>query len=54
MFHTLVVPLDGSQLAERAVPYAIRLAQASHARLVLMQAALAPPPCIRRRRRPGA
>jgi nucleotide-binding universal stress UspA family protein len=43
MFSTLVVPLDGSQLAERALPYAIRLAQASHARLVLMQAALAPP-----------
>jgi nucleotide-binding universal stress UspA family protein len=44
MFHTLLVPLDGSELAERAVPYAIRLAQASHARLVLMQAVLAPPP----------
>jgi nucleotide-binding universal stress UspA family protein len=43
MFRTLVVPLDGSQLAERAVPYAIRLAQSSHARLVLMQAVLAPP-----------
>jgi nucleotide-binding universal stress UspA family protein len=38
MFSTLVVPLDGSELAERALPYAIRLAQASHARLVLMQA----------------
>jgi len=44
MFHTLVVPLDGSQLAERAVPYAIRLAQSSHARVVLLQAVLAPPP----------
>jgi nucleotide-binding universal stress UspA family protein len=44
MFRTLLVPLDGSQLAERAVPYAIRLAQASHARLVLMEAVLAPPP----------
>ena len=44
MFRTLVVPLDGSQLAERAMPYAIRLAQASQARLVLMQAVLAPPP----------
>jgi nucleotide-binding universal stress UspA family protein len=43
MFRRLVVPLDGSQLAERAVPYAIRLAQASHARLVLMQAVLSPP-----------
>jgi nucleotide-binding universal stress UspA family protein len=43
MFRIIVVPLDGSQLAERAVPYAIRLAQASRARLVLMQAVLAPP-----------
>jgi nucleotide-binding universal stress UspA family protein len=42
MFRTLVVPLDGSQLAERAVPYAIRLAQASHARVVLTRAVLAP------------
>jgi nucleotide-binding universal stress UspA family protein len=38
MFETLVVPLDGSRLAEHAIPYAIRLAQASHARLVLVQA----------------
>jgi nucleotide-binding universal stress UspA family protein len=38
MLQTLVVPLDGSQLAECAVPYAIRLAQAAHGRLVLMQA----------------
>jgi nucleotide-binding universal stress UspA family protein len=44
MYRTLVVPLDGSQLAERALPYAIRLAQASGARLVLTRAALAPPP----------
>jgi nucleotide-binding universal stress UspA family protein len=43
MFRTLVVPLDRSQLAERAVPYAIRLSQQSAARLVLMQAVLAPP-----------
>ncbi|MBV9325901.1 MAG: universal stress protein, partial [Chloroflexi bacterium] len=34
---TLVVPLDGSPLAERAVPYAIRLAQAGDGRLVLLQ-----------------
>jgi nucleotide-binding universal stress UspA family protein len=44
MYRTLVVPLDGSQLAERALPYAIRLAQASSARLALTRAALAPPP----------
>src|SRR5579872_961466 len=43
MFRTLVVPLDGSPLAERAIPYAIGLAQASHARLVLMQAIMRPP-----------
>ena len=43
MFSTLIVPLDGSQLAERAVPYAIRLAQASRARLVLTQAVFASP-----------
>jgi len=44
MFRSLVVPLDGSELAERAIPYAIRLAQASHARVVLTQAVLGPPP----------
>jgi nucleotide-binding universal stress UspA family protein len=44
MYRTLVVPLDGSRLAELALPYAISLAQASGARLVLMRAALAPPP----------
>jgi nucleotide-binding universal stress UspA family protein len=44
MFSTLVVPLDGSPLAERALPYAIRLAQAQQGRLILMRAALAAPP----------
>jgi nucleotide-binding universal stress UspA family protein len=39
MFRTLVVPLDGSQLAERALPYAIKVAQATRGRLVLMRAA---------------
>jgi nucleotide-binding universal stress UspA family protein len=43
MFHTLVVPLDGSQLAERSLPYAVRLAQASQGKLVLMRAAMAAP-----------
>lgn len=43
MLRTLVVPLDGSPLAERAIPYAIGLAQASHAWLVLMQAMMPPP-----------
>src|SRR5579871_3985155 len=45
MFRTLLVPLDGSSLAERALPYAVRLAQSSGiGRLVLMRAALAHPP----------
>jgi len=44
MFSTLAVPLDGSPLAERALPYAIRMAQASQGRLILVRAALAPPP----------
>jgi nucleotide-binding universal stress UspA family protein len=44
VFNTLLVPLDGSQLAERALPYAVRLAAERGGRLVLMRAALAPPP----------
>jgi nucleotide-binding universal stress UspA family protein len=44
MFRRLVVPLDGSSIAERAVPYAIRLAQSGRGQLMLMRAALAPPP----------
>jgi nucleotide-binding universal stress UspA family protein len=42
MFRTLVVPLDGSPLAERAIPYATRLAQVWQARVVLVQAVQAP------------
>lgn len=38
MFTTILVPLDGSPLAERAVPYAERLAQATGATLVLVRA----------------
>lgn len=41
MLHKLLVPLDGSPLAERALPYAQALAQASGAGLVLVRAALA-------------
>jgi nucleotide-binding universal stress UspA family protein len=44
VFNTLLVPLDGSELAERALPYAVRLAAERGGRLVLMRAALAPPP----------
>ena len=44
MFRTLTVPLDGSSLAERALPYAIALAQSGSGRLILMRAALARAP----------
>jgi nucleotide-binding universal stress UspA family protein len=44
MFSTLVVPLDGSELAERALPYAVRFAAEQGSRLVLVRAALGPPP----------
>ncbi len=37
MLRTLVVPLDGSELAERALPYAVRVASASGGRLVLVR-----------------
>jgi len=38
MFSTILVPLDGSDLARRALPYAAFLARATHARLVLFHA----------------
>lgn len=38
MFSTILVPLDGSDLARRALPYAAALAKATHARLVLLHA----------------
>lgn len=44
MYHKLLVPLDGSELAERALPYAVRLAQAAQGRVILVRAALAPLP----------
>jgi nucleotide-binding universal stress UspA family protein len=44
MFRTLIVPLDGSELAERALPYAVQLAAASGARLGLIRAVLGPLP----------
>ncbi len=44
MFRTLLVPLDGSELAERALPYATVVAAAAGGKLVLVRAALAPPP----------
>jgi nucleotide-binding universal stress UspA family protein len=44
MFSTVVVPLDGSELAERALPYAVRFAAERGGRLVLVRVALGPPP----------
>jgi nucleotide-binding universal stress UspA family protein len=41
MYRAILVPLDGSSLAERALPYAQHLTRASAARLLLVRAALA-------------
>ena len=38
MFRTILLPLDGSQLAERALPYAKTLAQRAGGRIVLVRA----------------
>jgi nucleotide-binding universal stress UspA family protein len=38
VYRTILVPLDGSPLAERALPYARDLAQAAGARLILLRA----------------
>jgi len=38
MFTTILVPLDGSDLARRALPYAAALAKAAQARLILLHA----------------
>jgi nucleotide-binding universal stress UspA family protein len=42
MYQTILVPLDGSDLAERALPYAETLARASGARLLLLRAVQVP------------
>jgi nucleotide-binding universal stress UspA family protein len=44
MFSTIVVPLDGSEIAERALPYAVRFAAERGGRPVLVRATLGPPP----------
>ena len=44
MFRTFVVPLDGSDLAERAIPFAVKLVEAGRGRLILARVALAPAP----------
>jgi nucleotide-binding universal stress UspA family protein len=38
MFQRILVPLDGSQCAERAIPVAARLARASGGSVILVQA----------------
>jgi len=43
MISTILLPLDGSMLAERALPYAAAIARQSNARAVLVQAAEAHP-----------
>ncbi len=43
MFSTILVPLDGSELARRALPYAATLARQLHARLILLHAYAAKP-----------
>lgn len=42
MVQTILVPLDGSLLAERALPYAIDLGRALHARVLLLRVVQAP------------
>jgi len=46
MFRTVLVPLDGSELAERALPYAVSLAKPGRAKVVLVRVALPPAPVI--------
>ena len=46
MFRKLLVPLDGSDSAERALPYAVRLARAGQGGITLVQIALAQPPLV--------
>ena len=41
MFARILIPLDGSPLGERALPYAEALARATRARLLLVQVARA-------------
>ncbi len=41
MLKTILVPLDGSDLAEHALPYALTLARSTHADLFLVRAARA-------------
>src|ERR671932_518780 len=38
MYETILVPLDGSRLAERALPYAVHLAKAGRGQVLLLRA----------------
>lgn len=40
MLHSILVPLDGSRLSEKAIPYATSLAQAARADLIFIRAVL--------------
>jgi len=42
MFRTILVPLDGSRLAEAVLPYALSVAEAFGSRLILLQVVPAP------------
>jgi nucleotide-binding universal stress UspA family protein len=46
MFRKLLVPLDGSDSAARALPYAVRLARAGQGGITLVQVAVAQPPMV--------
>ena len=53
MFRTILVPLDGSSHAERALPYAIEEARHHRAGLVLIHVIPRPEPCTSTVRRSG-
>jgi nucleotide-binding universal stress UspA family protein len=44
MFHNILVAIDGSRHADRALTHAIDLAECEHSRLTLMTAVAQPPP----------
>src|SRR5690242_5660191 len=46
MYRTIIVPLDGSPLSERALPIATNLADATGALLVILRAVVAPDPLV--------